>query len=146
MRFNLEVTGLDGLSDQIETLMQNVPIATIKGLNEIGLLVSESARQSIQENQSSGRTYKVGKKEYTASAPGYPPNSQHGAAGFVGTIQFEVDEDDLSVWAGTNDQRGPWFEFSTIHMEARPWLWPAVVSNEDAISGILEDVLRAALE
>ncbi len=131
---------------QVLALMRLVPEATVDALNESAMIVYDKARLSIQEHQSSGRVYKRDGRTYIASLPGYPPNSQHGAAGFVGTIQWEIDADALEAFVGTNDQRGPWFEFGTQTMEARPWLNPALESSADEISGIFSEVVGKALE
>jgi hypothetical protein len=63
------------------------------------------------------------KRMVTVSAPEDPPNTDLGT--FVKSIQFNVKSSSLEGQVGTNDPRGPWFEFGTATMAPRPWLEPA---------------------
>lgn len=145
MRFTVEVIGADYYDGAVQDLLRRVPEATIKGLYEIGLLVQGAAQRSIMEHQSEGREYKSGGRVFTASLPGHPPNSQHGGAGMVGSIQNEVDEEDLSVWIGTNLDYAAALEFDDGTRLARPWLFPAVESSADEIEQILTREVGVAL-
>lgn len=57
-----------------------------------------------------------------ASRPGDPPNID--TRRFISSIQFEVDKTAREGYVGSNDVRGPWFEFGTKNMRPRPWLRP----------------------
>lgn len=70
----------------------------------------------------SGRKYKRGEKQHTASAPGESPAIDHGD--YVKTIQA-VPVDDTTSAVGTADERGPVLELGGVKTEARPHFGPA---------------------
>lgn len=81
--------------------------------------------------RSMGNPYKYKGKERIAGKIGEPPNVQTGV--FVRSVQFETDFDSLTAVVGTNDIRGPWFEFGTKYYSPwHPWLesaWKKVQSR-----------------
>lgn len=140
MKFEADIVGFEILGQKMARLFDNHRNAAIGALNEASLKVQNTARTIIQANLSKGKPYPGGTR--FASLAGYPPNSQHGSAGFVGTIQFDVDEGDVSARVGTNDIRGLWFEFGTKYMDARPWLERSFEINKDAIKEIFRKWLE----
>lgn len=88
-------------------------------------MIHEEAVKGIQAVSSGKRETRYNpKREVTVSRPGDPPNVDMGS--FIKSIQFNVDPDKGTGEVGTNDKRGPMFEFGTKTMKPRPWLTPAV--------------------
>lgn len=83
-----------------------------------------AVRGIMKQSQGEKQTRYSPKRSVTASKPGDPPNVDTGV--FVKSVKFEFRDD--SGFVGTNDKRGPWLEFGTKNMAARPWLSSAVVS------------------
>jgi phage gpG-like protein len=95
---------------------------------------TEAVRGVMKQSPGEKQTRYSPKREVTASKPGDPPNVDHGV--FVKSIQFKIDAPNLSGVVGTNDERGPWFEFGTKKMSARPWLGPAWKKAQKVISDL----------
>lgn len=76
------------------------------------------------------------KRNVVVSKPGDPPNVDRGI--FVKSIQYELDYAWSSGYVGTNDERGPHFEFGTRNMAARPWLYPAWKAAQKTIKALMK--------
>lgn len=122
--------------------IKNIDAITKKQINQhIArdiVAIHKEAVKGVQK-KSSGETqvrYNP-KRTVVASKPGDPPNTDLGS--FVQSIQFDLDQNKMRGVVGTNDKRGPWFEFGTSNMAARPWLTPA-------INTIRNDLLQYTIE
>ena len=90
-------------------------------------LVKNTAQQSIQSHQSSGRRY----GNHVASTAGNPPNSDQGH--LAGNIFVNLDSDRK---AGSVESRANYseaLEFGTSKMAARPFMQPALEENRNKI-------------
>lgn len=141
MRLSMEVSGLEVLGQEMKEILDEAGGATTEALLQAAMMVHGEAVSSIQAHLSSGRTYRRRGIEHTASAPGYPPNSDRGT--LVQSIQFEADDEEAVV--GTNLKYGEYLEFGTSKMEARPWLFPALDNNRDQIQDLFLNILREAI-
>ena len=86
-----------------------------------------TAKTSIQQHQSKGRTY----GKHTASVAGNPPNSD---TGFLASNIFMVL--DADKFGGSVESRADYsgfLEFGTSKMGARPYLQPALEENRPKI-------------
>ena len=82
-----------------------------------------TAKTSIQQHQSKGRTY----GKHTASVAGNPPNSD---TGFLASNIFMVlDADKLGGAVESRADYSGFLEFGTSKMGARPYLQPALEEN-----------------
>jgi len=92
-------------------LHKAVKLATIEAHAEVvrGVAKKSSGARETRYNP---------RRNVVVSRPGGTPNIDFGT--FIKSIQFEVKK--RSGFVGTNDERGPWFEFGTKNMKARPWL------------------------
>ena len=57
---------------------------------------------------------------------------------------YEEDVDELVAVIGTNVEYAPYVEYGTIHMNAQPFLKPAVVDHFDEYGQIFDDYMRNA--
>jgi hypothetical protein len=64
---------------------------------------------------------------------------------FRDSIEHVVDARGHEAAVGTNDVRGPWFEFGTSKMPPRPVLVPAAIASEDKIRRMVGTAATAAL-
>ena len=86
-----------------------------------------TAKTSIQQHQSKGRTY----GKHTASVAGNPPNSD---TGFLANNIFMVlDADKLGGAVESRADYSGFLEFGTSKMGARPYLQPALEENRPKI-------------
>ena len=86
-----------------------------------------TAKTSIQQHQSKGRTY----GKHTASVAGNPPNSD---TGFLANNIFMVlDADKLGGAVESRADYSGFLEFGTSKMGARPYLQPALEENKPKI-------------
>lgn len=86
-----------------------------------------TAKTSIQQHQSKGRTY----GKHTASVAGNPPNSD---TGFLASNIFMVlDADKLGGAVESRADYSGFLEFGTSKMGARPYLQPALEENKPSI-------------
>ena len=58
------------------------------------------------------------------------------------SITHEVDDGEPSVYIGTNVEYAPYVCLGTIHMNAQPFLKPAVNDHKDEYRKILENSLK----
>lgn len=94
---------------------------------------AETVRAVAKQSAGERQTRYNPRREVIASKPGDPPNVDFGV--FLRSIQFEVDPQKNVGYVGTNDKRGPWFEFGTRTMAPRPWL---SVGYGNAKQGVLK--------
>ena len=86
-----------------------------------------TAKTSIQQHQSKGRTY----GKHTSSVAGNPPNSD---TGFLASNIFMVlDADKLGGSVESRADYSGFLEFGTSKMGARPYLQPALEENKPKI-------------
>ena len=86
-----------------------------------------TAKTSIQQHQSKGRTY----GKHTASVAGNPPNSD---TGFLASNIFMVlDADKFGGAVESRADYSGFLEFGTSKMGARPYLQPALDENRPKI-------------
>ena len=86
-----------------------------------------TAKTSIQQHQSKGRTY----GKHTASVAGNPPNSD---TGFLASNIFMVlDADKFGGAVESRADYSGFLEFGTSRMGARPYLQPALEENRPKI-------------
>ena len=86
-----------------------------------------TAKTSIQQHQSKGRTY----GKHTASVAGNPPNSD---TGFLANNIFMVlDADKFGGAVESRADYSGFLEFGTSKMGARPYLQPALEENRPKI-------------
>ena len=89
--------------------------------------IETDAKLSIMTGPKTGRTYKRGKGEHQASAPGEPPATDYG--NLVNGISTEHKKK-LESWVVSAADYSLDLELGTENMEARPFMKPAVEQNE----------------
>ena len=119
-----ENAGNDALYQALARSTLEVHAAAVKGI--------------MQKSSGETQTRYNPKRTVVASKPGDPPNVDFGV--FVKSVQFDVDPSSLTGAVGTNDKRGPWFEFGTKDMKPRPWLGVAYKSALPAIRSYLKNL------
>ncbi len=102
------------------------------------LAVMGDAIKSIQRGTKTGKIYSRGDISHQSSAPGEAPATDRGT--FVASIQSIIT--DVEGFVGTDDERGPWFEWGNMNMKARPWLTPARNKNAPLFRRRLIEVLK----
>lgn len=92
-----------------------------------------TAKQSIQQHGSSGKTYEKysPRRTHTASSAGNPPNSDTGF--LVSNIHMEIDADGMGGSVESRADYSGFLEFGTSKMQARPYLQPALEENRPKI-------------
>ena len=106
---------------------KNVRDATLEGLSAV--------QRKLRRNSPSGQVYRVPGtgRLYRASAPGEPPANRTGT--YADSFQPRYRNNEGII--GTKDKRGPWLEFGTSTMKARPHLRPALSEKSRRLKQIL---------
>lgn len=103
-------------------------------VEEATLAVHEEAVRGIYK-RSMGNPYISNGKKRIAAKIGEPPNVQ--TSSFVKSVKFETDRASKTGVVGTNDKRGPIFEFGTkYYPDWHPWLGRAWKASQRKIKDI----------
>jgi HK97 gp10 family phage protein len=111
----------------------------IRALDAAGLIVQNAAKKSITSGPKTGRTYRRGTVLRRASAPGEAPANQ--TATLLGSIQYQVSEQELMVQIVAGVAYAKFLELGTRKMAPRPFMNPALTNNRPKIIR----AMRAAL-
>lgn len=105
--------------DALSSVLGQIGVGGKKGLADVGVEFRNEVVRLLS-TPGTGRVYRRGRVFHRASAPGQPPAPDTGRYRSSWTFQVGEDSDGPYVDVGTNDKRGPWFEFGTRRMQARP--------------------------
>lgn len=134
MKFMGVVTASKKLTN-FETVKKSSRNSLMKIITQGTLKIHEEAVKGVIARSPGERQTRYNpKREVVASRPGDPPNVDRGI--FLRSIQFEISQQDMSGYVGTNDERGPHFEFGTKRMAPRPWLGPAWKKSQKFIKDL----------
>ncbi len=154
-KISIKIEGVDELFADLKRLGAISEDAVVDTINDLAMDTHSNAVQGIQRGPASGRTYdtrfytdsqgRLRKGEprvpHTASAAGEYPMSDTGR--LASNVEFTVaSKAKPQAEVGTNIIYGPYLEFGTSKMAARPWLMPSFIK---AAKGI-ETELKAKLE
>jgi hypothetical protein len=143
-RITVKWTGVSETQAKIRGLGPALLAGTMDGLNAIGLMVQNRARELIQRGSKTGRIYqKYGpRRTHQASAPGEAPATDTG--GLVRSVQADMNETEREVEISAG---GPakHLEYGTRHMAPRPFLLPALEWIRDKAGAVLAAAIRARL-
>lgn len=130
---------LDGIPDKIEE-------GAAEGLEALGLIVQNHARESVLKGPKSGRSYKKPGSGvvHRASAPGEAPASDTGT--LVRSIISEVQRAALEVIISAGTVYAKMLEYGTRKMAARPFMLPALDKIRDKAADILAKYIRSKLK
>lgn len=112
-----------------------------KGLVRIGEAIERTAKADIGHYQTATGPFPewpelADSTKEDRIKQGYSENDPLERSGdFKETFDHETSA--LETVIGTPDERGPWFEFGTSKMPARPVLGPAAFRNKDKIAEII---------
>lgn len=136
MTFRVRVRGLDGLKRKLRALPVEHKRGMGRALSLSALDVQGTAQRNIQRGARTGRVYPAVRgrrgRPHRASAPGEFPKTDTGR--LVSSIFAEVDMSSLVADVGTDIRYGPFLEFGTSKMAARPWLQPSFDERKEAIA------------
>lgn len=131
-KMNVKIEGIDELFSDLKRLGKVSETVVVDTINDLAMDTHEKAVRGIQRGPASGQTYKRGARTHTASAPGEYPMSDTGR--LASSVQFTVaTKTKPQAIVGTNIVYGPYLEFGTSKMSARPWLMP---SFQKAVVGV----------
>lgn len=140
-KISIKVQGVDELFADLKRLGAISEDAVVDTINDLAMDTHSNAVQGIQRGPASGRTYTRGNVTHRASAAGEYPMSDTGR--LASNVEFTVaSKANPQAEVGTNIMYGPFLEFGTSKMAARPWLMPSFIK---AAKGI-ETELKAKLE
>lgn len=107
--------------------------------------IRSDAIKSIQRGPKTGIVYERGKGQnlsgkHQASAPGQAPATDTGRL----ASSIKVEQKDIAGTVGSQLSYSFWLEFGTLNMQARPFLRPALDSNERFILKSFESAMLKA--
>lgn len=107
-------------TEALASVLGAIGVGGKDGLADVGIELRNQVVRLLS-TPGKGRTYRRPKNVlHRASAPGAPPAPDTGKYRASWTYQVGEDSRGAYVDVGTNDERGPWFEFGTRNMAARP--------------------------
>jgi HK97 gp10 family phage protein len=137
--------GLDRLERKFMDLPDRVEEGTLEGLEALGLMVQNSAREKVLKGPKTGRLYKKsGSVAHRASAPGEAPASDTGT--LVRSIVSEVQRVALEVIISAGTAYAKMLEYGTRKMSARPFMLPALDTVRNIASRVLTQYIRSKLK
>lgn len=141
MSFSNANTLIAQLKNIKKNLNQKVNQALAKGAMDM----ANYAKEKIQSQSTSGRTYKRGGVTHTASVAGAFPNSDTGT--LASSIFFDMNVRSRVARFGVNDRLNyaKFLEFGTSKMEARPFLRPSYNAKKNEYKQSIEDAVSEAL-
>lgn len=144
-RVTVRWTGVSETQAKIRGLGPALLAGTLDGLNALGLMIQNRARELIQRGSKSGRIYqKYGpRRSHRASAPGEAPATDTGR--LVSSIQADMVEAEREVQVSAGTEYAKPLEYGTRHMAPRPFLLPALEWIRDKASAVLSAAIKARL-
>ena len=160
MKAGVKVTGVKELIQNLERLGGNVQTASVEAIWTAGAHLEGAEKEKLSQ-PGTGRTYKTGRKgrryaTHQASAPGEPPavdegelrsSVTHNVTGRPGRDLPDPGGSKTLVkgYTGTNLEKGPYLEFGTSRMKARPWLYPKIVEEATEVAKLIQNVIKRAI-
>lgn len=136
--------GLDNLERKFMEMPTRVEEGTLEGLEALGLMVQNSAREKVLKGPKTGRRYKKSASvTHQASAPGEAPASDTGT--LVRSILSEVQRSALEVIISAGTFYAKMLEYGTRMMAARPFMLPALDTVRAKAAGVLASYIRRKL-
>lgn len=143
MKFGAAISRVDKLTKKLSG-GKIIEDAMILSLKKSVLLVHATAIKGIQKASIGERVTRYNpKRNVYSSKPGDPPNTDTGR--LIQSIQFEFEEGGRIGYVGTNLKYGPYLEFGTERMAARPWLAPALQKAADKIADTIKKDLNKGI-
>lgn len=138
IKVTASLEGMDLLSKKLEAIAR----ADMGELNteilNFGFAIQRTAKRSIASspvNPETGRSF-----------PGNPPHTDTGLLAASIFVDQTTEDGKVSVEVGTNVKYGPWLEFGTQNMAARPWLGPAFNQNKPDAMARIREAIKALLK
>lgn len=123
-------------------VLGDIRVGGKQGLADVGI-VGVNRIKRVLSTPGTGRMYRrpgaSGPRAvlHRASSPGQPPAPDTGKYRSSWNWRLGTDARGDYVEIGTNDKRGPWFEYGTRRMKARPHLRPMVNTLRDEITDLV---------
>ena len=146
MRITHSIKGVKKLVAQFKAIEVESKQGAIKAVQDSVFLIHQTAVESIHDNSTGTpqRRYTNGRGRWVlASKPGTPPNTDTGR--LVQSIKFDFQNQGLTGRVGTNLKYGVHLEFGTKHMDARPWLAPAIKATSKQVGQIFKKAVRDSI-
>ena len=142
------------IHDNSKEVSEAIKSALLKGLETCGLVAEGYAKKlaPVGTPESTGIpgyiggllrgsiTHALSGKQPSIST--YQDNAGKRRGSYSGTAPEESDSNKSAVYIGTNVEYAPYVCLGTIHMNAQPFLKPAVNDHKDEYRKILENSLK----
>lgn len=142
MAIRAKIDGLPRLQRRLKAIGTEGVDEVARAIAVSALDVQSQAQRSIQRGARSGVIVTRGGTAHQRSAPGEFPKTDTGR--LVSQISHEIDTDRLGASVGTNIEYGPYLEFGTRTMAARPWLQPTFERLKGKIRDRIAKAMRTA--
>ena len=141
-------------TDNSKEVSDNIKAALVRGLETSGLVAEGYAKKlaPVGTPESTGIPGYIGgllRGSITHALSGkqpaistYQDNAGARRGPYSGTAPEESDSNKSAVYIGTNVEYAPYVCLGTIHMNAQPFLKPAVNDHKDEYRKILENSLK----
>ena len=106
-------------------------------------LIAKALKASIGKRSGSGRVYRRGRRNYTASAPGHPP--VRFTSNLWRSVKGRPSRRGYAMIVETTAPHSHLLELGTRRSAARPSFAAALGNNADAIQGLLREAIGSGL-
>lgn len=135
---------LERAAANLAEVLGDIRLGGKAGLADVGV-VGVSRIKRLLSTPGTGRYYRrpgaSGPRAvlHRASVPGAPPAPDTGQ--YRASWNWQTGEDARGPYVdiGTNDKRGPWFEYGTRRMKARPHVRPMMNTLRDDITDLVRE-------
>jgi hypothetical protein len=126
-RIGVQMQGMAELVAQLKALGADADEVLDQVKFDLAFDTQALAIHGIQHSGGGGRTYEKynPRRSHTASAPGKYPSTDTGRLANSIGVASDMADRGKSITVGTAVNYGPWLEFGTSRMAARPWLLPS---------------------
>lgn len=146
--FNIKVSKVQGvqqLEKKLKTLNENGIFFQADAVKKAVLIVHGNAVKLIQTRSPGKKQIRYSpRREITAANPGEAPNTDTGR--LVQSIKFDIEDNGLKGFVGTNLKYGAYLEFGTQDMDPRPWLSTALKMAEKLITELFKAAVKKAVK
>ena len=143
---SVEMQGLSELMAQLQSLGKASDQIVLETITDLVTDTHQFAVDGIAGPPKSGVTYEKydPRRTHTASAPGQYPATDTGR--LLGGVRMELPTPSRMIGrVGTAVQYGPYLEFGTSRMAARPWLLPSFEKAKIGVARELKKRLEARI-
>ena len=142
MTVTIKLEGDKKLAKALKNLTVEAEKRVGDGVNATGLELRGEIVKKYNHGPATGLWYQSGEISHQASAPGEAPMTDTGR--LAGSVSFKKEQG-IAVSVFTEVEYGPWLEFGTMNIKARPAWEPAIEEMRPKYLRRMETAIRRSM-